>query len=1527
MKSNPFGQPDEAELNRHAAAAARRGSVERPTGPAMAARRLRTSAWVALAALGAFATSSALAFTRQEVAQGFRDDLVIAKPRAEFRESTEAAESAEGLSVHRRFSRVGPIRVLRLASTETARAAIARLRASGRYEYVEPDRLLFAKATPNDPLFAQQWALANTGQSGGTIGADIGALGAWNTRTDATGNAIVVAIVDSGIRLTHADLAANLWTGSPRGNHGINAQVSSVYPKHYQPTDEDGHGTHVAGIVGAVGNNSVGTTGVAWSAKLMALRFMDSSGTGSTSDEIECIEYAIANGAKIINASYGSESYSIAEYDALKAARDAGVIVVAAAGNDGADNDALTSYPSGYALDNIVAVASTNRRDELSGFSNYGSGSVDLAAPGEDILSTYHTSDSATTTLSGTSMAAPQVTGAVALLRAQFPSDTYRQTINRLLRSAKRLPALTGKVHTGARLDLAQALTSTSNLPFNDRLSEAATLAGVNVRGRASNTGATGEAGEPAHAGVAGASTSLWWSWTAPETTQVAIDTTGSDYDTVLAIYTGATVAGLQSVASNDDATAGQTTSRVLLAAVAGTTYRIAVAGKAGASGYTALHVGSIPANDAYTAAKTVSGNAVRVVASNRNGTREAGEPTIVDYGMGHSVWYRWTAPTTGRYSAAVHSSILDTLVGVYTGGTLATLSPLATNDDCLDLGTQTSADINTDALVTFDAVAGTVYSVLVDHTNSDGTDGDSFVLTISDAIWQSPSIDEVTSSPAVASDGSVYFGSTDGAVYGIGSDGVRKWRYDIGEAFDGSSPAIGSDGTIYIGANNGYLYALNPNSSSQRLRWRFSAGGPITSTPAIGADGTIYVRDDTTLYAIKNTEIAFLRKWTYPLNESTTGGTYASPTVAPDGTVYVGTTGGDFLALKDSGSIATLKWKFTADGDIYTSAAIGADGAIHFATLSGTVYALEPGGTQRWSWSAGAGNSVTSSLAIAADGTVYFGGYDKKLHALDRRGVERWSAQLGDEVRASSPALAADGTIYLGCYDGLLYAFRDDGTLARTYPTGGRIRSSPAIAGNRLYFGSADAKIHAYDLPAGPQASAWPMFQQGALHQARGLGTATSISAQPQSRTVETGNPATFAVTASSSLALSYQWYKDGVALPGATGASLSLAATTAANAGTYTVAIVSATGTVTSAGATLVVTGAPTIGAQPVGTGVAAGASAQLAVVASGNGLSYEWYRGGVAVSGNASAGTATLALPSVTPDQAGIYDCIVTSATGGHALTLPAVVGVVPVAGSRTAGAVFTRDEWQNIRHPNGNTYDQFLLTGSAGTFTADTGEIARMSFLDANGSIVQAEMSGRGAVTIALASPVGPVAPSLYNQSGILYMQGVATVIISGADSSTHVSLYSVGPGNNPGVVRADVTYNGWANIAAVGVVGDSLGGIHMGNGHFSAGIGIAGFYAPGVMTVAQQPLVLHDIDATGTAQPYLYCGSGAGIQFRIAGGDLAQSGGDAITVSGLSQVKMAAGQSSAGIAAPAQNCAAELTDVAGTVLNSTLVVGP
>ncbi|MBK8476749.1 MAG: PQQ-binding-like beta-propeller repeat protein [Opitutaceae bacterium] len=1496
--------------------------------PIVRPHRRRSGRLLALLTLAAFAPGLASAFTRQEIAQGFRDDQVIAKPRAEFRTSTAAAETAEGMAVRRSFSQVEDLRVLQLNPAETVPAAIQRLRATGRYEYVEPDRLRFASATPNDPSYHQQWALTNDGQEAGTVGADIGARSAWDVRTNAavdrSSRAVIVAIIDSGLRLTHTDLSANLWAATGRGNHGINTLASRSDPAYYVPSDENGHGTHVAGIIGAIGNNGLGTSGVAWTARMMPLKFMDTEGSGSTSDEIDCIVYAIANGAKVINASYGSAGYSTAEYNALRAARNAGIVVVVAAGNDGVDNDTTADYPAAYALDNIVTVASTNRGDVLSDFSNYGAGSVELAAPGEEILSTYNTGDRALETLSGTSMAAPHVAGAIALLRAQFPNDTYRQSINRLLRSAKRLPALSGKVQTGGRLDLAHALIETDTRPFNDGLAEAATLAGSNVRVRTSNAGATLEAGEPPPAGVAGASTSLWWTWTAPETAQVVIDTAGSDYDTVLGVYTGDTIAALQAVAANDDGLPAQTTSRVMIEAVAGATYRLTVSGKSGAIGYTALHVGTIPPHDAFATAKVLTGNSVRLSDTNRNASPESGEPTPISTGAGHTVWYRWIAPTSGHYSVAAYASDIDTVLGVYTGASVATLRPVATSKDSYTFASL----INTDALASFNAVAGMEYTILVDNETDDATDGGSFVLTLADAAWETPTMDEITSSPAIGRDGTVYFGSMDGCVYAVGADGTRKWRYDTEKAIEGASPAIGSDGTIYIGSGNGYLYALEPAGAAERMKWRLPTASAITSTPAIGPDGTVYVRDDVALYAVATSGTgAGTIKWFYTLNTAAAAGTYASPAVASDGTIYIGTTGGLLAALTDHGTGATLKWQYTADGDIYTSPSIGADGAVHFATLAGTVYALEPGGSLRWSWSTDSGASVTSSLAVAADGTVFFGAYDNRLYALDRGGVERWSFPLGDEVRASSPAIGADGTVYVGCYDGLLYAVGQDGTLLRTYPTAKRIRSSPVLAGNRLYFGSSDAKIHAFDLVSGPQASAWPMFQQGSLHNARSLGTATSIEEQPRSLSVSAGSAATLSVTASSSLSLDYQWSKDGVAIAGANGPSLALANTEPTDTGVYTVTISTSAGTVTSAAATLSVSASPTIAAQPTGVAAPAGTSATLGVVAGESGLSYQWYRAGKSVSGTASATTATLTFAAVAPEQAGIYDCVVTAPGGAQALSRPAVLGVVPGPGTRTAGAATTRNEWQDIHHPNGAVYDQFLLTGAAGTFTADAGQIARMSFLDPNGSIVQVEMAGHGAVTVILDAATGPVDPTLYNQTGIQYMQGAATVIVAGADATTHVSLYSVGPGNNPAVVRSGVTYNGWAHVVVLGVVGEGLGGLHMGNGLFSASEGFAGIYAPGLQAIAQLPIVLHDIAALGDAQAYLYFGSGAGVEVRIAGGDLAQANGGAVSIGGLALVRMAAGQSAAGIAAPAQSCAGELVDDTGTALNASLVAGP
>ena len=240
-------------------------------------------------------------FTPRELAQGYRDGVVLAKPRAGRHAEADSAERREGVRLRRRWDRFDGLRLLELPAGETVPAAVARLAASGRYEYVQRDHLRQATVVPDDPDFAgRQWPHRNTGANNGIAGADLGSTRAWDLRTDAA--EVIVAVIDSGIRTDHPDLTVNLWVnpGEIPGNgrdddgngyiddvHGINAITGSG-----NPADDLGHGTHVAGIIGAVGNNGVGITGVAWRVKLMGLKFLrggtgTSAGRGSTSDGIE----------------------------------------------------------------------------------------------------------------------------------------------------------------------------------------------------------------------------------------------------------------------------------------------------------------------------------------------------------------------------------------------------------------------------------------------------------------------------------------------------------------------------------------------------------------------------------------------------------------------------------------------------------------------------------------------------------------------------------------------------------------------------------------------------------------------------------------------------------------------------------------------------------------------------------------------------------------------------------------------------------------------------------------------------------------------------------------------------------------------------------------------------------------------------------------------------------------------------------------------------------------------------------------
>lgn len=331
-------------------------------------------------------------------------------------------------------------------------------------EYVEPNYLVQVQVLPNDPSFGSLWGLHNTGQSGGVPDADIDAPEAWDVHTDASG--IVVAVIDTGVDWDHPDLASNMWTnpGEVPGN-GVdddgNGFTDDVYGWDFvnndsNPDDDQSHGTHCAGTIAAIGNNGTGVSGVTWNAKIMALKFLNSSGSGYTSAAISCVQYAIANGANIMSNSWGGGGYSQALSDAITAANNAGILFVAAAGNSNSNNDVSPHYPSNYPQDNVISVAATDRYDNRSSFSSYGLTSVDLGAPGSSILSTVPGGGYGTK--SGTSMATPHVSGAAALVWGQNPSLTHLEVKDRLLSRVDPISGLAGLTVTGGRLNVYNAL-------------------------------------------------------------------------------------------------------------------------------------------------------------------------------------------------------------------------------------------------------------------------------------------------------------------------------------------------------------------------------------------------------------------------------------------------------------------------------------------------------------------------------------------------------------------------------------------------------------------------------------------------------------------------------------------------------------------------------------------------------------------------------------------------------------------------------------------------------------------------------------------------------------------------------------------------------------------------------------------------------------------------------------------------------------------------------------------------------------
>lgn len=325
----------------------------------------------------------------------------------------------------------------------------------------DPNYIIRAFITPNDPMLSNQWGLNK-----------IKAPDAWDLTTGST--SIIVAVVDTGVAYNHPDLASNMWVNPGENcmdgiDNDMNGYVDDCYGINTitgsgNPIDDNGHGTHVAGIIGAVGNNALGVVGVNWRVSIMACKFLNSSGSGTLFDEIECLNYVKnmkQRGFNIVavNASYGSYSYSSSEKYAIEQLGLVGVLMVAAAGNESNNNDGRRkTYPCSYSisLDNVICVAATDSNDNLASFSNYGSSTVQVGAPGVSILSTIPPSNYAS--WNGTSMATPHVTGLCALVKSKFPVYSYLSIKNSILNNVDHIPSLSNKVSTGGRINAYKAV-------------------------------------------------------------------------------------------------------------------------------------------------------------------------------------------------------------------------------------------------------------------------------------------------------------------------------------------------------------------------------------------------------------------------------------------------------------------------------------------------------------------------------------------------------------------------------------------------------------------------------------------------------------------------------------------------------------------------------------------------------------------------------------------------------------------------------------------------------------------------------------------------------------------------------------------------------------------------------------------------------------------------------------------------------------------------------------------------------------
>ena len=340
-------------------------------------------------------TSAHPAISRVDLTHGQKyvpgEVLVRFKPGTS-RRAMLSSHARVGGAIKREFTSVQGLHLVKLSGLTTMKAALHTYKRDPSVLYAEPNYVLHTLETPNDPLFSQQWALSNTGQNGGTTGADVHAPQAWGITTGSAN--VVIATLDSGIDYTHPDLSPNVWSSPtsfsinngdtslncPAGSYGINPVYGTC-----DPMDDNGHGTHVAGIIGAVGNNALGVSGVNWKVTLLPCKFIASGGGGVTGDAVTCLDFLKMEkdaGVNIVavNNSWGGGPYSQSLVEAIAALQQDGILFIAAAGNDFSDNDVVPVYPANIFVPNVLSVAATTNLDAEAVFSNVGTHTVHLGA-------------------------------------------------------------------------------------------------------------------------------------------------------------------------------------------------------------------------------------------------------------------------------------------------------------------------------------------------------------------------------------------------------------------------------------------------------------------------------------------------------------------------------------------------------------------------------------------------------------------------------------------------------------------------------------------------------------------------------------------------------------------------------------------------------------------------------------------------------------------------------------------------------------------------------------------------------------------------------------------------------------------------------------------------------------------------------------------------------------------------------------------------------------------------------------------